>query len=198
MVRVVMIVASAICTMVAIWVEGNERDATHFRSAAAAFPIAGTVAGGAAELLNHESVRNWLRARLDEIASLIGGGAAPRVSRMLRAPRVRWTLPLDRLMTALAPKQRSFYLLRFHATHARFPPRRSPNRKNAAARRRRGTTGHSCTRATLLPTPVRLSPTCCDECGLPSRGPPVCSQPRPSSRKQPPLRVSNRNLMRPR
>ena len=73
MVRVVMIVASAMCTMVAIWLEGNERDATHFRSAAAAFPIAGTVAGGAAELLNHESVRNWLRARLDEIASLIGG-----------------------------------------------------------------------------------------------------------------------------
>ena len=74
MTRVLAICASAVLTMLAILEDGN---APGYQLAAAVLPIVGTAAGGAAEALNRESVRNRLHARLHEIASWIGGGGPP-------------------------------------------------------------------------------------------------------------------------
>ena len=72
--RVLAICAGAVCAMLAI-LEGG--DAPGYQMAAAVLPIVGTAAGGAAEALNREAVRDRLNTLLQEIASSIGGSGPP-------------------------------------------------------------------------------------------------------------------------
>lgn len=72
--RVLVICAGAVCAMLAI-LEGG--DTPGYQMAAAVLPIVGTAAGGAAEALNREAMRDRLNTLLQEIASSIGGSGPP-------------------------------------------------------------------------------------------------------------------------